>query len=63
MSIARAAGDPIFWPLRGMDCGVYWKALETRVKRDVALFRGRFTSYDVLNEVGGRGLLAGTLIA
>jgi hypothetical protein len=53
MTKALAAGDPIFWPLRGLDCGTYWKAVEERVKRDVRLFRGRFTSYDVLNEVGG----------
>jgi hypothetical protein len=46
-------GEAPFWPLEGLDCRRYMAALETRVQRDVALFKGLFTEYDVLNEVGG----------
>jgi GH35 family endo-1,4-beta-xylanase len=44
-----------FWGLRGGDCRGYIRALETRVRRDVKLFAGQITSYDVVNEVGASG--------
>ena len=31
-------------------CAAYKEALEARIKRDVAAFRGNFASYDVINE-------------
>jgi hypothetical protein len=46
-------GEQPFWPVAADDCGVYYAALERRVKRDVALFRGGFSGYDAFNEVCG----------
>lgn len=55
-------GEAPFWAVAAKDCGVYWRALEQRVKRDVALFKGQFGSYDVLNEVGACLRACGSLV-
>jgi hypothetical protein len=43
------AGDN-FWP-RHLNCSEYVAALKQRIVRDVTAFRGKFTTYDVFNEV------------
>jgi hypothetical protein len=43
------AGDN-FWPHR-LNCSEYVAALKQRIVRDVTAFRGKFTTYDVFNEV------------
>uniref|UniRef100_A0A383V525 endo-1,4-beta-xylanase n=1 Tax=Tetradesmus obliquus TaxID=3088 RepID=A0A383V525_TETOB len=39
-----------FWP-RHLNCSEYVAALKERITRDVGAFRGKFTTYDVFNEV------------
>jgi hypothetical protein len=49
MAVACGAGDN-FWP-RHLNCSEYVAALKERIVRDVSAFKGKFTTYDVFNEV------------